>query len=179
MKKFFLNKKLMTAVLSLSLCIVIGGIAVFAAFQSGLPGVEKIKEAFSGMEFNVPDIDFSEIRIPGTDKPEEEPTEEPERPEVDLNGDIVLEPLAPEEKLPEAENVFEGPIVYDFPERMMAITIKAGEDFCTEQGIGVADIEKSIDKALEDAKALSANTVFIETSWGEEVLYYSEKMPQA
>ena len=46
MKKFFLNKKLMTAVLSLSLVLVIGGIAVFAAFQSGLPGIEKLLGGF-------------------------------------------------------------------------------------------------------------------------------------
>ena len=50
MKKFFLNKKLMTAVLSLSLIFVIGGIAVFAALQSGLPGVEKI---LGGFDFQI------------------------------------------------------------------------------------------------------------------------------
>ncbi|MBR5309690.1 MAG: hypothetical protein IKU42_01030, partial [Oscillospiraceae bacterium] len=167
MKKFFLNKKLMTLVLSLCLCVVIGGIAVFAAFQSGLPGVERIKDAF-----------FEESSS------ESSSSEEPKQPLEDensseLDSDIVFEPVSPENQLPEVENVVDGPIVFDFPERMMAITLAAGVDFAKEEGMSISDIEKSIDKALEDAKALSANTIFIETSYGDKVLYYSEGMPQA
>ncbi len=170
MKKFFLNKKLMTAVLSLCLCAVIGGIAVFAAFQSGLPGVEMLKDAFSPQSSeNSSSEEESQI-------PEEEH-------DFDLDSDIVMKPADPDSETeteePKAENVVEGPIVFDFPERMMAITLKAGEDYYTEPGMSVADIEKSIDKALEDAKALSANTVFLETSYGDKVIYASENMPQA
>lgn len=165
MKKFFLNKKLMTFVLSLSLVIVIGGIAVFAAFQSGLPGVERIKETFMGSVTEDPQDSVS--------KPEEPIPDEENN--VDLSSDIVI---SPEENLPEIENTVDSPIVFDFPERMMAITIKAGEDYYTEEGMSTADIEKSIDKALEDAKALSANTIFLETAYKDTVIYYSETMPQ-
>ena len=167
MKKFFLNKKLMTLVLSLCLCIVIGGIAVFAAFQSGLPGVERIKDAFS---------DTVSSESSSSEQPEQLPEEDNS---AELDSDIVFEPITPDTQIPEIENTNEGPIVFDFPERMMAITIKAGEDFAKEEGMSVADIEKSIDEAIEGAKALSANTIFIETAYGDKVLYYSEGMPQA
>ena len=103
MKKFFLNKKLMTFVLSFSLVIVIGGIAVFAAFQSGLPGVERIKETFMGAATENPQDTVS--------KPEE-PVPEDEN-SGDLNSDIVI---SPEECLPEIENTVDSPIVFDFPE---------------------------------------------------------------
>ena len=62
---------------------------------------------------------------------------------------------------PEEEDVVSGPIVYRAPERMMAITLKAGVDYYTEEGMSTEDIQKSIDKAIEDAKKLSANTVFL------------------
>ncbi len=169
MKKFFLNKKLMTAVLSLSLIVVIGGIAVLAAFQSGLPGVERIMETFD-LSFDFPSSESSselpESSVPETIEPETEP-----------DTDISINPIAPEE--PEIENVVDGPIIYNAPERMMAITIKAGEDYYTEEGMSTEDIQKSIDKALEDAQTLSANTVFIETTFGDTVLYASENAKQA
>ena len=83
MKKFFLNKKLMTAVLSLCLCAVIGGIAVFAAFQSGLPGVEMLKDAFSPQSSeNSSSEEESQI-------PEEEH-------DFDLDSDIVMKPADPD-----------------------------------------------------------------------------------
>ena len=170
MKKFFLNKKLMTAVLSLSLVFVIGGIAVFAAFQSGLPGMEKL---FGGVSFpDFPASSESSSEEPETLIPEEENN-------VDLNDVTItpMEPVVPEE--PEIENVFDGPIVFRAPERMMAITLSAGVDYYTEEGMSAEDIKKSIDKAILGAKELSANTVFLETSFGDSVLYSSSEMPQA
>ena len=168
MKKFFLNKKLMTAVLSLSLVFVIGGIAVFAAFQSGLPGIEKILGGFEIPEFSIGSENSSS----------EEAEPEPEENETDLN-DVTIKPVEPEiGEEPEAGNVVEEPIVYRAPERMMAITLEAGIDYRTENGMSTADIQKSIDKAISDAKNLSANTIFLETTFGETVLYNSEGMPQ-
>ena len=161
MKKFFLNKKLMTAVLSLSLVLVIGGIAVFAAFQSGLPGIEKI---LGGFEEPDSESSSSEEEI----LPEENP---------EFSG-VVIDPIEPEENNPQIENVVEGPIVYRAPERMMAITLVPGVDYCTEEGMSADGIKKSIDTAIADAKALSANTIFFETTFGETVIYSSEKMPQ-
>ncbi|MBQ2302343.1 MAG: hypothetical protein II254_03745, partial [Oscillospiraceae bacterium] len=161
MKKFFLNKKLMTAVLSLSLVLVIGGIAVFAAFQSGLPGIEKILGGFEE-----PDSESS------SSEEEISPEENPE-----FSG-VVIDPIEPEENDPQIENVVEGPIVYRAPERMMAITLVPGVDYCTEEGMSADGIKKSIDTAIADAKALSANTIFFETTFGETVIYSSEKMPQ-
>ncbi|MBQ7124189.1 MAG: N-acetylmuramoyl-L-alanine amidase [Oscillospiraceae bacterium] len=170
MKKFFLNKKLMTAVLSLCLVAVISGIAVFAAFQNGLPGVEKL---FGDFEFPQSSESSSS----------EEESSVPEVPDTEADSDIIINPVEPSvpdaPNVPNAGNVSDSPIVYNAPDRMMAITINAGEDYYTEAGMSTGDIQASIDKALEDAKALSANTVFIETTFGENVLYASEKMPQA
>ncbi len=170
MKKFFLNKKLMTAVLSLSLVFVICGIAVFAAFQSGLPGMEKLLES----------IDLpKKPESSENSSSEEEPFLPEEENNIDLN-DVTINPTVPEvSDEPEIENVVEGPIVYRAPERMMAITLKAGVDYYTEEGMSTGEIQKSIDKALEDAKNLSANTVFFETSFGDSVIYNSPDMPQA
>ena len=44
----------------------------------------------------------------------------------------------------------------------MAITLTAGVDFYTDPSASAEDVKKSIDKAIADAKTLSANTVFIE-----------------
>ncbi len=169
MKKFFLNKKLMTAVLSLSLVLVIGGIAVFAAFQSGLPGIDRIMESF----------ELPENVFKPEDTPIEDPQENAEENNVDLN-DVTINPVEPPvQEEPKVENVVEGPIVYRAPERMMAITLSAGIDFYTDSSASAEDVKESINKAIADAKALSANTIFIETSFGETVLYKSEDMPQA
>ena len=170
MKKLFLNKKLMTFVLSFCLVAVIGGIAVFAAFQSGLPGIDRIME----------NIDLPQS---SEDSPkEDEPVDDSEQNSIDLN-DVTINPAEPENTVlpeePEPENTVVGPIVFRAPERMMAITLAAGVDYYTEEGMSTEDIQKSIDKAIEDAKKLSANTVFLETSFGETVLYSSAEMPQA
>ena len=171
MKKFFLNKKLMSVVLSLSLVLIICGTAVFAAFQSGLPGIEKILDGFNG--FEIPQF---EIGSESSSSEEEQPFEENV---TDLN-DVTINPVEPEiNEEPEIENVVEGPIVYRAPDRMMAITLEAGVDYLTESGMSTEDIQKSIDKAISDAKTLSANTVFLETTFGETVLYAGEGMPQA
>ena len=167
MKKFFLNKKLMTAVLSLSLVLVIGGIAVFAAFQSGLPGIEKILGGFE-----IPE------KTPGSESSSSEEEILPEGENTEPGG-IVINPVEPENEGPNIENVVDGPIVFRAPERMMAITLKAGVDYRKEDGMSTADIQKSIDSAIAEAKKLSANTVFLETTFGETVLYSSEGMPQA
>ncbi len=169
MKKLFLNKKLMTAVLSLSLVFVIGGIAVFAAFQSGLPGVEKILENF----------DFPQSSESSSSENE---SVAPEQSDVDLN-DVTISPTEPETpdvpEEPEIENIVEGPVIFRAPERMMAITLAAGTDYCKEEGMSISDISKSIDDAILKAKDLSANTIFLETTFGETVLYSAEGMPQA
>ena len=167
MKKFFLNKKLMTLVLSLCLIFVIGGIAVFAAFESGLPGFEMIMDNFD-IPQNSPNSESSSS-LPESSESESEREEE-------KDTDISINPITPE--IPPAQNIENGPIVYNAPERMMAITIKAGEDFYSEEGMSTEEIQKSIDKALEEAKNLSANTVFIDTSFGDSVLYYSENALQ-
>ena len=171
MKKFFLNKKLMTFVLSFSLVLVIGGIAVFAAFQSGLPGIEKLLG-----ENSLSDLPQSSE---SSSEEQENPVPETEN-NIDLN-DVTIKPVEPEimPVEPEIENVVEGPVVFRAPERMMAITLSAGVDFYSEDGMSTEEIQKSIDKAISDAKDLSANTVFIETSFEDSVLYSSLDMPQA
>lgn len=168
MKKFFLNKKLMTAVLSLSLVLIIGGIAVFAAFQSGLPGIDKILAGFETNESNG-NYESSSSQESSSNSESDESI-----------GSIEINPVEPDvDKDPEIGNISDGPIVYRAPERMMAVTLTPGVDYCTESQMSTADIQKSIDSAIADAKALSANTVFLETSFGETVIYKSEGMPQA
>ena len=171
MKKFLLNKKLMTFVLSFSLMLVIGGIAVFAAFQSGLPGIEKLLG-----ENSLSDLPQSSE---SSSEEQENPVPETEN-NIDLN-DVTIKPVEPEimPVEPEIENVVEGPVIFRAPERMMAITLSAGVDFYSEEGMSTEEIQKSIDKAISDAKDLSANTVFIETSFEDSVLYSSLDMPQA
>lgn len=168
MKKFFLNKKLMTAVLSLSLVLIIGGIAVFAAFQSGLPGIDKI---LAGFEINESNGNYESSSS----------QESSSNGESDESiGSIEINPVEPDvDKDPEIGNISDGPIVFRAPERMMAVTLTPGVDYCTESQMSTADIQKSIDSAIADAKALSANTIFLETSFGETVIYKSEGMPQA
>ena len=155
---------LMTTVLALSLFIIIGGIAFFAAFQGGLPGVDRLlgneEPADSSQNSSV------EEQLPLEEEPEE-------------NTGIVIDPLEQEDQSSSAENMQEGPIVYRAPERMMAITLKAGVDYYTDADMSAGDIQKSIDEALEEAKKLSANTVFFETDFGESVIYASANMPQA
>ncbi len=166
MKKFFLNKKLMTVVLSLCLIMIIGGTALFAAFQSGFPGIDKI---INGLNI----------------KNDDENSEISSYDEEILNGEnsdpnegIIINPMQPNDST-EIGNVSDEPIVFRAPERMMAITITAGIDYCTDNNMSIADIQKSIDSAISDAKALSANTIFIDTTFGETVLYNAEGMSQA
>ena len=121
MKKFFLNKKLMTAVLSLCLMLVIGGIAVFAAFQSGLPGIDRIMG-----ETVLPEGEQS------SESSSEENSENIENGDVNLN-DVTINPVEPSiPEAPDVENIVDGPIVYRAPDRMMAITLTAGVDFYTD-----------------------------------------------
>lgn len=165
MKKFFLNKKLMTAVLSLCLIVIIGGTALFAAFKSGLPGIDKIINGFD-IKNNDEDSDISssdEEMSNGENK--------------DPNDEITINPMQPSDSA-EIGNISDEPIVFRAPERMMAITITAGIDYCTDDNMSIAEIQKSIDTAISDAKALSANTIFIDTTFGETVLYSAEGMVQ-
>lgn len=166
MKKFFLNKKLMTFVLMLSLIAVIGGIMAFAAFDGGFPGLNKIIEAVSS------NIDNTENNSQGDNNTPDD---------IEIPQDIDIEPSAPENlEEPNIGQISDDPIiVFNVPERMMAITLKAGEDYYTESGATVSEIQKSIDDAVFEAKNLSANTIFLETVFENAVIYESDKMPQA
>lgn len=159
MKKFFLNKKLMTLVLCLSLGAVILGTAVLAALRGGLPGMSIISENF---------------------QKEDDPTssEGENGDSSSLVPDIVIEP-EPENNQNIENTANSGPIIYAAPDRMMAITVSAGEDYYTDPGMTVEEIKTSIDEAIKKAKDFSANTIFIETSFGESVIYNSEGMPQS
>ena len=155
MKKFFLNKKLMALVLSACLVLVIGGIGAFAAWNNGLPELEKISEVWENFE-----------------KKEEIPL--PEEPEIKEPEPLIIEPI---EEIPE-EPVKNEPVVFRAPERMMAITLEAGKDFYTDETMTPSEIEASIDKALESAEKLSANTVFIRTDYQDKVLFSSANLTQ-
>ncbi len=155
MKKFFLNKKLMALVLSACLVLVIGGIGAFAAWNNGLLGLEKISEVWKSFEKKEEDS-----------LPEEPETEEPEPLVIEVIEEIPDEP----------EN--NDPIVFRAPERMMAITLEAGKDFYADEAMTPSEIETSIDKALEGAEKLSANTVFIRTDYQDKVLFSSADLTQ-
>lgn len=158
MKKFFLNKKLMALVLCLCLGLSIMGIAAFAAVGGGLPGMSIISDKLNG-------------------KPEEEPgTSDIEGEEnADFGGEITIEPEVPDNSMstvPETPIQTE-PIVYAAPDRMMAVTLTAGKDYYKDATMSTAEIQSSIDSAIEKAKELSANTIFLETSLDEGTLYSS------
>ncbi len=163
MKKFFLNKKLMTLVLCSCLGIIIIGTATFAAFKSGLPGMNIIS---------------GNIEDENTDGFSEADGENSEGEENStLIPDIIIEPNDDNDL--NADNIANsGPIVYAAPERMMAITIAAGEDYFTDSAMTVEEIQSSIESAVTRAKDLSANTIFIETTFEESVIYNSERMAQ-
>lgn len=108
----------------------------------------------------------------------EEPPQSEDGEDTPLVPDIIIEP-DPENNISADNTESSGPIVYAAPDRMMAITISAGEDFFTDSAMTTSEIQNSIDEAIKRAKGLSANTVFIETAFGESVLYNSEGMPQA
>ena len=163
MKKFFLNKKLMAFVLCLCLGAVIIGVGAFAAVNGGLPGMSIITEQL-GKEH----------------KHEQNPSEsESSQGDSEISGDIVI---APEEPSGEEEPVQPAPtepIVYAAPERMMAVTLTAGKDYFTDSKMSTADIQNSIDSAIAKAKELSANTVFLETSYDGGTLFSSASGNQA
>lgn len=146
----------MALVLSACLVLVIGGIGVFAAWNSGLPGLDKISDIGQLFEKKEEDLPLSE-------EPEEN---EPEP--------LIIEPIEEIPKEPENDE----PIVFRAPERMMAVTLEAGKDFYTDEKAAPSEIEASIDKALEGAKKLSANTVFIKTGYQDKVLFSSGDLPQ-
>ena len=163
MKKFFLNKKLMALVLCLCLSAVIIGVGAFAAANSGLPGMSIISEKFVTEHESEPSSSSSEN---GSET----------RPEID--GDITIKPNISEEEEPDAPLSSE-PVVYAAPERMMAVTLTAGKDYFTDDKMSTADIQSSIDSAIIKAKDLSANTVFLETSYNESTLFASADGKQA
>ena len=163
MKKFFLNKKLMALVLCLCLSAVIIGVGAFAAANSGLPGMSIISEKFVTEHESEPSSSSSEN---GSET----------RPEID--GDITIKPNISEEEEPDAPLSSE-PVVYAAPERMMAVTLTAGKDYFTDDKMSTADIQSSIDSAIIKAKDLSANTVFLETSYNESTLFASAYGKQA
>ncbi len=153
MKKLFLDKKKLALVLSLVFCVIVLGVGVFAAFNGGLPGLEAINAMAS-------DKSSSEV---ASSEPAPEEASEPEE---------VSEPEEPAE--PEETQ----PIVYRKPDRMMAVTLTAGVDYFTDPAMSDADIKASIDKAIDDAAELTANTVILATRYGDTVLYRSADLPQ-
>ena len=167
MKKFFLNKKLMAVVLCLCLGAVIIGVGIFAAASGGMPGMSIISKKFS-------------------DGKQSEPALLPEESQSEINSvpegeDIVIEPNGTDgSNNTSSENpVPAEPIAFAAPERMMAVTLTAGKDYYTKQEMSTEDIQSSIESAIKKAKDLSANTVFLETSYDGGALFASSDGKQA
>lgn len=143
------------------MALVVLGTAGFVAIKNGIPGLDKIinnshsknsivdQRDDEDNEIDQQDTDVIDVTPPVEDTPEEE---EPVLP---------VEPVEPEPT----------EINYTFPERMMAITLKAGEDFYTDQNVSDQDIMKSIDSAVKDSKDLSGNTIFVDLSYEDSVLF--------
>lgn len=166
MKKFFLNKKLMALVLCLCLGAVIVGVGAFAAANSGLPGMSIISEKLGNPHEHQQNPSSSEDL--STDKTDSE-----------ISGDIVIEPEEPSTDDVPDEPLPTEPIVYAAPERMMAVTLTAGKDYYTDSKMSTAEIQSSVDSAVKKAKELSANTVFLETSYDGGLIFASASENQA
>lgn len=166
MKKFFLNKKLMALVLCLCLGTVIVGVGAFAAVNSGLPGMSIISEKLGNTHEHQQNPSLSEDL--STDKADSE-----------ISGDIVIEPEEPSTDDVPDEPLPTEPIVYAAPERMMAVTLTAGKDYYTDSKMSTAEIQSSVDSAVKKAKELSANTVFLETSYDGGLIFASASENQA
>lgn len=152
MKKLFMNNKLMTAVMSVCLVVIIGGVAVFAAVSGGM-----LKGGLPVFGSQSSSSDSEAESLP------EESTAVIVEPVVDGAGNSQQS----------------GPIVYEAPERMMAVTLSAGTDYLTKDGMSTAEIQKEIDEAIDGAVAYSANTIYLKTGYKNKVLYSAEGMPQA
>jgi len=152
-KNLFLNKKKLTLVLSLVFCAVVLGVGASAAVNGGLPGLAAISMAVSQSSGE-------------TSQTSAEPSE-PESSES-----------APETSSEPSEPVEAQPVVYSKPERMMAVTLTPGVDYYTDPSLSDADIKASIDKAVDSAVKLTANTVILATKYNDTVLYRSSDMPQ-
>ena len=143
----------MAVVLCLCLGAVIIGVGIFAAASGGMPGMSIISKKFS-------------------DGKQSEPALLPEESQSEINSvpegeDIVIEPNGTDgSNNTSSENpVPAEPIAFAAPERMMAVTLTAGKDYYTKQEMSTEDIQSSIESAIKKAKDLSANTVFLETSY--------------
>ena len=165
MKRFFLNKKLMAFVLCLCLGVIIVGVGAFAAASSGLPGMSILSEKLGNPLEHQQNSSSSQSEV--------------SKPDLETSDEIVIEPDSPsaDEKPDEPQPT--EPIVYAAPERMMAVTLTAGKDYFTDSKMSTADIQGSIDSAIKKAKDLSANTVFLETSYEGGTLFASAGGNQA
>ena len=165
MKRFFLNKKLMAFVLCLCLGVIIVGVGAFAASSSGLPGMSILSEKLGNPLEHQQNSSSSQSEV--------------SKPNLETSEEIVIEPDSPSaDEKPDEPRPTE-PIVYAAPERMMAVTLTAGKDYFTDSKMSTADIQGSIDSAIKKAKDLSANTVFLETSYEGGTLFASAGGNQA
>lgn len=165
MKRFFLNKKLMAFVLCLCLGVIIVGVGTFAAASSGLPGMSILSEKLGNPLEHQQNSSSSQSEV--------------SKPDLETSDEIVIEPDSPSAGEKPDEPQPTEPIVYAAPERMMAVTLTAGKDYFTDSKMSTADIQSSIDSAIKKAKDLSANTVFLETSYEGGTLFASAGGNQA
>ncbi len=70
------------------------------------------------------------------------------------------------------------PVSYNKPAQMRAVYLTPGVDFLTSNPISEDKIKQEIDTAIQNAKELSMNTVIIDTSTADSVLYKTDNIPQ-
>lgn len=161
LNKLFSNKILLSALISVCIVLIIAGIGLYAAFQSGL--ISGDGDFFGGLSSA-----FS--RFVGEDKDEGPDDGELQEPVVsaESEGELTIEP----------EPVEAIPVVYSFPDRMMAVTLAAGSDFYTSESLSASEIRDEINASIDYAVSISANTLFVDLKYGEKVIFSSGPMPQ-
>lgn len=77
-----------------------------------------------------------------------------------------------------AEEVDDGPVVYNTPAEMRGVFLTPGVDFLKTKDTSEALLQSDIDKALENAKKLTMNTVIIDTVYNDQVIFQTKDAPE-
>ncbi|MEM1483353.1 N-acetylmuramoyl-L-alanine amidase [Oscillospiraceae bacterium PP1C4] len=76
------------------------------------------------------------------------------------------------------EKTAEEPVFFNIPSEMRAVTLVAGRDYMTAPtDTARATLASQIDKALNDAKELTMNSIIIDTKYKDSVLFKSSVLP--
>lgn len=154
--KLLLNNGILTTVLVLVFVLIIGGVGSYAAYKEGFLDLSSIKDTFMSFNKLGGDSDGGEI----IDETEAEGLISSPEPEMEI------------------QPVESSPVIYSFPDRMMAVTINVGSDIYADKGESETDLRNEINEMIDYAAGISANTVFINSSCKDTVLYSSAAMPQ-